>query len=117
MREAAVGAGHLREAVNEIAATKRGDAGRLRIGLMTSLASGFLSELFDAYHRRFPDVEVKFEETTAQANAAGGLNRRLDAAFIPGDPRLPGCHPQALWSERIFIALPARHRLEIGRAS
>src|SRR3546814_14844298 len=33
MREAAVGAGHLREAVNEIAATKRGDAGRLRIGL------------------------------------------------------------------------------------
>src|SRR3546814_6860977 len=71
MREAAVGAGHLREAVNEIAATKRGDAGRLRIGLMTSLASGFLSELFDAYHRRFPDVEVKFEETTAQANEIG----------------------------------------------
>src|SRR3546814_5851739 len=57
MRESAVGAGHLREAVNEIAATKRGDACRLRIGLMTCLASGFLSELFDAYHRRFPDVE------------------------------------------------------------
>src|SRR3546814_18672883 len=89
MREAAVGAGHLREAVNEIAATKRGDAGRLRIGLMTSLASGFLSELFDAYHRRFTDVEVKFEEKTAQANAAGVLHRRLDAALIPGDPRLP----------------------------
>src|SRR3546814_1182689 len=102
MREAAVGAGHLREAVNEIAATKRGDAGRLRIGLMTSLASGFLSELFDAYHRRFPDVEVKFEETTAQANAAGVLNRRLDAAFIPGDPRLPGCLTQDRWNERIL---------------
>src|SRR3546814_12878793 len=69
MREAAVGAGHLREAVNEIAATKRGDAGRLRIGLMTSLASGFLSELFDAYHRRFPDVEGKFAEPTAHARS------------------------------------------------
>src|SRR3546814_17281265 len=106
MREAAVGAGHLREAVNEIAATKRGDAGRLRIGLMTSLASGFLSELFDAYHRRFPVVEVKFEETTAQANAAGVLNRRLDDSFLPGYPQLPVFHTTALWSERIFNDFP-----------
>src|SRR3546814_12075657 len=46
MRAAALGAGHLPEAVNEIAATKRGDAGPLRIGLMTSLQIGFVAVLF-----------------------------------------------------------------------
>src|SRR3546814_11137692 len=32
-----------------------------------------------------------------------------------GDPRLPGCHTQDLWSERIFIALPDRHLLASSR--
>jgi len=111
MREATVSAGHLREAVNEMVLAKRGDAGELRIGLMASLASGFLCELLNAYHRRFPHVDVKLEETTAQASAASVLNRRLDAAFIPGDPRLPGCQTRYLWSERIFVALPDQHPL------
>jgi DNA-binding transcriptional LysR family regulator len=38
MREAAVGAGHLREAVNSISMAQRGHTGELRIGLMASLA-------------------------------------------------------------------------------
>src|SRR3546814_1302947 len=52
---------------------------------------------------------------TTLFRSAGVLNRRLDAAFIPGDPRLPGCHTQDLWSERIFIALPDRHLLASSR--
>ncbi|MFA1624833.1 LysR substrate-binding domain-containing protein [Rhizobium mongolense] len=111
IREAAVSAEQLRQAVNEMALIKRGDAGELKIGLMASLASGFLSELLEAYHRRFPHVDVKLEEATAQVNAASVLNGRLDAAFIPGDPRLPGCQTRYLWSERIFVALPDHHLL------
>jgi len=57
MRDAAIGAGHLRQAVNEMSLAKRGDAGELRIGLMASLANGFLSDLLGAYHRQFPNVE------------------------------------------------------------
>src|SRR5260370_21290591 len=36
MRDAAIGAGHLRQAVNEVSLAKRGDAGELRIGLKVS---------------------------------------------------------------------------------
>lgn len=115
IREAAVSAGHLRQTVNEMALIKRGEAGELKIGLMASLASGFLSDLLDAYHRRFPHVDVKLEEATAQANAASVLNGRLDAAFIPGDPRLPGCQTRYLWSEGIFVALPDGHLLASSR--
>jgi DNA-binding transcriptional LysR family regulator len=39
------------------------------------------------------------------------LDGRPDAAFIPGNPRLPGCHVTALWDDNIFIALPNRHAL------
>ncbi|MBN9532237.1 MAG: LysR family transcriptional regulator [Alphaproteobacteria bacterium] len=111
LREAAVGAEHLRRAVNEMALAQRGDVGELRIGLMASLASGFLADLLDTYHRRFPNVDVKVEEATSQANAAGVLNGRLDAAFIPGMPRLPGCEAKLLWDEQIFVAVPDQHRL------
>lgn len=109
MREAAVGAGQLREAVNSISMARRGHAGELRIGLMASLASGFLADLLSAFHRRFPLVEIKLVEETAQANAAAVLNGRLDAAFIPGNPRLPGCRAEVLWEEKIYVAIPASH--------
>lgn len=111
MREAAVGAGHLREAVNEIALARRGGAGELRIGLMASLASGFLGNLVEKFHERYPNVDLKLVEITSRESAAGVLSGRLDVAFIPGNPRLPGCQSKSLWDERIFVAMPERHRL------
>lgn len=110
MREAAVGAGQLREAVNSISMAQRGHFGELRIGLMASLASGFLGDLLTAFHRQFPSIEIRLEEGTSQANAAAVLSGRLDAAFIPGDPRLPGCRAELLWNEKIYVALPDCHR-------
>ncbi|MFG1423116.1 LysR family transcriptional regulator [Roseixanthobacter liquoris] len=109
MRDAAFGAGHLHQAINDIASTRRGEIGELRIGLMASLASGFLSDLLGTYRRKFPRVEVKVEEAASQANAAGVLNGRLDAAFITGSPKIPGCEAEHLWDEGIFVALPDGH--------
>jgi DNA-binding transcriptional LysR family regulator len=101
MREAAIGAGQLRQAVDSMAMAQRGHFGELRIGLMASLASGFLADLLGAFRGRFPSIDIKLEEATAQANAAAVLNGRLDAAFITGGPRLPGCRAEMLWDERI----------------
>ena len=115
MRDAAVGADHLHQAVLDMASTQRGEIGDLRIGLMASLASGFLSDLLGTYRRRFPRVDVRVQEAASQANAAGVLNGRLDAAFITGSPLLPGCEAEHLWDERIFVALPEDHRCAGGR--
>ncbi|WP_372027372.1 LysR family transcriptional regulator [Tistrella mobilis] len=110
LKEASVGAKHLNQAVDSVAQAKRGSIGLLRIGLMACLSSGFLSELLAAYRRRFPAIEVIFEEATSQINANALLDGRLDIAFMPGDPQLPGCRAERLWEETIYIAIPAWHR-------
>jgi len=111
MQEAIVGADQLGQAVNSLSLAKRGHFGELRVGLMASLASGFLADLLCAFHNKFPNIEMKLEESTAQLNASAVLNGRLDAAFMPGDPRLPGCKAERLWDERIYVAAPTVHRL------
>lgn len=113
IRDAAVGAEHLHQAVSDLAEAGRGNVGELRIGLMASLASGFLADLFYAFRTRFPNVEIKLEEASSQSNAAGVLSGRLDAAFISGNAQLPGCHTRHLWDERIFVALPTKHALVV----
>lgn len=114
MRDAAVGAGHLHQAVLDLASTQRGEIGDLRIGLMASLASGFLSDLLGTYRRRFPHVDVRVQESASQASAEGVLNGRLDAAFITGSTMLPGCEAEHLWDERLVVALPEDHRCASG---
>ncbi|WP_332686915.1 LysR family transcriptional regulator [Bosea sp. (in: a-proteobacteria)] len=44
IREAAIGAGQLRQAVDSMAMAQRGHFGELRIGLMASLATGFFAD-------------------------------------------------------------------------
>ncbi|MBR0664908.1 LysR family transcriptional regulator [Roseomonas hellenica] len=111
MRAAAVGAEHLRQAVNEMALVQRGDAGELRIGLVASLAQGGLGDILEAFRCKFPKVEVRLQEATSQANAACVLSGRLDIAFIPGEPRLPGCEAKHVWDEELFVAMSTQHRL------
>jgi hypothetical protein len=49
MRDAAVGAGRLREAIDVIFAMERGDGGKVRIGVMASLARRYLADLLETY--------------------------------------------------------------------
>ncbi|MUZ65650.1 LysR family transcriptional regulator [Agrobacterium vitis] len=111
MRTAAIGAEYLHHAVDQMVLARRGDEGELNLGLTGSLSSGFLGDLLKTYRRRFPKVAIKVEEATAQASAAGVLNGRLDAVFIPGNPRLPGCETRHLWDERILAVMQHEHPL------
>ncbi|MDF3811925.1 MULTISPECIES: LysR family transcriptional regulator [Rhodopseudomonas] len=111
IRDAEVGAAHFRQAVTNLGLARQGQTGKIRIGLMASLARGFLGELFSTFRASFPNIDVTFEEASSQSNAAGVLNGRLDAAFISGRPELPGCHTRMLWQERIFLAMPVSHQL------
>ncbi|PXW67422.1 LysR family transcriptional regulator [Blastomonas natatoria] len=111
IREAAFGAEHIRQAVSSLSMEKRGQIGELKIVLMASLASGFLADVLEAFHFRFPNIDIKIEEATAQATAAGVLSGRLDAAFIPGEPRLPGCQAMHLWGEPLYVAVSKHHSM------
>lgn len=111
LKEAVIGARHLHKAVDAVAQAKRGAAGALRVGLTACLGNGFLAELLAAYHRRYPAIDVSFEDGTSQATAGALLNGRLDIAFMLTDPGLPGCRSERLWDETIHVAVPASHRV------
>lgn len=106
IRDAAVGAKHLRRAVNDVRAAQNQSEGELRIGLMASLAGGLLSNLLEAYHSYFPKIDVILEEGGSQAIAAGIGTGRLDASFVPSDLQLAGYEAKRLWSEQVYAAIP-----------
>ncbi|HWV53505.1 LysR substrate-binding domain-containing protein [Pseudorhodoplanes sp.] len=39
---------------------------------------------------------------------------RLDLTFMAGAPEFPECHVRPIWSERLLVALLARHPLRDG---
>ena len=93
IRDAAFGAGHLQQAVIDLKLVQRGLTGELRVGVMASLATGFLADLFSSFRASFTDVEVKLEEASSQANAAGVLNGDLTPHSFPARRSCPGATP------------------------
>src|SRR3546814_17229870 len=53
IREAAFGAEQLRQAIAEVTAGLRGGNGVVRVGIMTSLADGFLGAALARFHARY----------------------------------------------------------------
>ncbi|WP_350223807.1 LysR family transcriptional regulator [Rhizobium sp. CNPSo 4039] len=111
IREATFGAEHLSRAVTDIRQVRSARSGVLRVGLVGSLASGFLTDLFCRYNQKYKNIDVLIEESSSQSIAAGVSQGRLDVAFVCGSPRLAGCQIRPLWSERILLVVPIAHAL------
>src|SRR3546814_10697689 len=110
IREASFGAEQLRQAIAEVTAGLRGGYGVVRVGIMTSLADGFLGAALARFHARYPNIDVKLEEATAQMNVAGVISGRLDIAFVPGVPEPEGCRVETLPDrDRMSTRLDSSH--------
>src|SRR3546814_12141419 len=72
---------------------------------MTSLADGFLGAALARFHARYPNIDVKLEEATAQMNVAGVISGRLDIAFVAGVPEPDGCRVEPLPEQQIYFAI------------
>lgn len=110
IREAEFGAERLHQAAMELGAVQRGDTGELRIGVTSSMATGFLANVLGLFTARFPSIVLTFEEASSQANAASVLDSRLDVAFILGTPQLPNHQTRRLWDEEVYFVIPATHK-------
>jgi len=95
----------------EVAAIGRAEDGHVRIGIFSSLASGFLSDLIQSFGARHTAVKLTFTDGNPAEHVAAIRQHRLDIAFLTGTAEWPGCNCQQLWSERIYVVLPAGHRL------
>jgi len=83
----------------------------VRIGILTSLAGGFLRQLVQAYTERHPRVRIDLRDGGRRDHIAAVRAQRLDAAIITGSDSVPGCETRELWRERVHVALWEDHRL------
>jgi len=109
--QARVGLRQLDDAVQTAGAAGRGVIGHLNIGILSSMAAGFLREVMRAYRARHADVAMHILEGASREQVALVRKSQLDVAFVLGVPNLPSCEVTQLWTEHIFVALPQGHIL------
>lgn len=97
--------------VTKVAAVGRADQGLLKVGIFSSLASGFLFDLLRTFGRHHPTVQIDLMDGNPAEHVAAVRKLDLDIAFITGTTRWDGCETEHLWCERIFVVLPTDHPL------
>jgi DNA-binding transcriptional LysR family regulator len=102
---------HLDAAVASAGRAGRVERGSLKIGLFSSLASGFLPELLRCYSAQHPEIDVSIVEGPPSENLALLRAEQLDIVFVMGEPVARDCDVARLWNERVFIVLPDTHAL------
>jgi DNA-binding transcriptional LysR family regulator len=111
LQEARTALVQLDHAVKTAAAAGSGTVGRLSIGILSSIATGYLRELIRVYCSHHPDVDVQILEGPSADNIAAVRKRQLDVAFIVDTTDVKGCETLPLWIERMFVVLPEDHAL------
>lgn len=101
----------LLRAVDNARNLHKGATGVLRIGLMTSLSGGFLSDSLKAFHTKYPEVEFEINEITSESGLTAVLWGHIDLAFLPRVREVAGCTVIDLWKEQVLIAVPEGHHL------
>lgn len=97
-------------------AVKRGEAGRISIGFVTSAVYALVPGIWREYHRKFPAVEMRCQEM-APARALHALRQReVDVAFVRLPVREPSLMATEISRERLLLALPTGH-LRAGAAN
>lgn len=99
------------DGARDVGAIGRSEEGRIRIGIFSSLASGYLSQLLRAYAQRHSKVKIEFFEGDSAEHIAAVRQVQIDVAFIAGIAERTGCETVHLWSERVFAVLPDNHAL------
>lgn len=97
--------------VTKVAAVGRAEQGLIKVGIFSSLASGFLFDLLRAFGSRHPKVQVDIIDGSPPEPIAAVRNLNLDVAFITGMPAWDGCEAEHLWCEKVFLVLPDDHPL------
>jgi len=98
--------GQLHRATQEAGSFGRGEAGIIRVGVLSSLASGFIWDLLNHYLNENLNVRTEVTEAGPSAHVVAVQRHQLDVAFLTGTHVIEGCDCQHLWNERVLVALP-----------
>lgn len=84
-----------------------GYTGRLRLGVIPTVAPYFLPSLFKTLSNRFPAIELHPREAVTQKLTEALLNGQLDAAIVALPILEPALEEYALLDEAFFLVRPA----------
>jgi len=87
--------------------------GTIRIGIFSSISSGFLSELLRIYVTDGPCVWPELIEGTPVSQMGAVQRHHLDVAFVPDAHIASNLEAKCLWRERIYVVLPCDHDLVV----
>jgi DNA-binding transcriptional LysR family regulator len=111
LQEARAALLQLDHAVKTATTAGSGKIGRISIGILSSIGTGYLRKLIQVYRSHHPDVGIQILESASADNVAAVRKRQLDVAFIMDTTDASGCETLPLWTERIFVVLPEHHAL------
>lgn len=89
----------------------RGEAGMLKAGFSTSVSPNRLHATLAGYIRLFPEIGLQVVERSLSQLIEALSVRNLDIAIVAGQARQHGSASMSLWSERLIVALSAKHPL------
>jgi DNA-binding transcriptional LysR family regulator len=101
------------ESAEDVASIGRSEHGHIKVGIFSSLASGFLSDVLRAYDKDHAGVHIEFIDGNPADHVAAIRQLQLDVAFITGTSAWSDCETAQLWSERVFAVLPEGHSLTL----
>ena len=98
-------------AMADAALNSRGMAGRLTVGLYTSISTGKLRAAVSEFLHAHPETELEFIEGSRSRMIEGLNARTIDLTVLigPPDPVLGEALP--LWREQAYAVVPAEHAL------
>lgn len=102
---------HIGDGAKDALSVGRSEQGRVRIGIFSSLASGFLPRLLGAYDEHHASVHIEFVEGNPAEHVAAIRQLQLDVAFLTGTREWHACDAAQLWAEQVFAVLPDSHPL------
>lgn len=111
IRRARKALNQLAHATLDVGVVGKGHEGVVRIGLMSSMASGFIAKLLGAYGADHPDVWIDYIEGDAADHIIAIRQYRMDIAFLTGTPPAAGCDLVHLWNERVYVAMSEKNEL------
>lgn len=99
------------EAVALARSAGRAETGVLRVGIILTIARGFLRRLIEAFERLHPDIDLTLVDGSRSGHLAAIRTHALDVAFLPGDARYDGFDHRVFWREQVQLAVSRTHGL------
>ncbi|MBB3810093.1 LysR family transcriptional regulator [Pseudochelatococcus contaminans] len=101
----------IEHAIQFAGAAGRVETGTVRVGIISTLAGGFLRKLVQEYEQEHPGVDLDIRDGGRREHLRAIRGRQLDVAFLTGSGDVTDCQTLELWRERVYVAMSKAHAL------